>query len=324
LLCFSPANIRQSNTIVHTSFTNTILIISIFEKSIVYPMKNLFLVLLLFLPALSQAQELKSYQLYDSRGKSVSFGKMINSLKDYDVVLFGEHHNNSINHWLELKTAEALYGKVGSRLILGCEMYERDNQPAIDRYLNDDTDAKKLGEEARLWSNHSTDYLPILDFAKEKHLRMIATNVPRRYAAEVSKKGKDSLRLEPHEVAWVVKLPYEVSMETPGYDEMLKMMGDHAGTRAMNFVAAQAIKDATMAESILNHLSPGSLFYHYEGDFHSKEYGGIYWYLKKARPDLKIAVISVSESADPALKLPADFKRTEFNLVLPEDMTKTY
>lgn len=313
-----------SKPIRMTYFTHTILIISIFEKSIVNPMKNLFLSLLLIFPALVQAQELKPYQFYNSRGKAVTFGKMINSLKDYDVVLFGEYHNNSVNHWLELKTAEALFEKKGNRLILGCEMYERDNQEAIDRYLSGDINDEKLGEEARLWNNHKTDYLPILEFARQKKLLMIATNVPRRFAALVAKKGKDSLKLESHEVPWVVKLPYEVSMETPGYDEMLKMMGDHAGSRAMNFVAAQAIKDATMAESILNHLSPGTLFFHYEGDFHSKEHGGIYWYLKKARPELKIAVISISESADPALKLPSDFKKTEFNLVMPQDMTKTY
>ena len=286
-------------------------------------MKN-FVLTLLLLPSVMMAQELKPYQLYNAKGKKVDFGKMIKSLKGYDVVLFGEHHNNSINHWLELKTAGALYDYVGNNLIIGCEMYERDNQDAIDRYLSGEIDAKKLAEEGRMWNNHKTDYQPVLDFAKEKGLKMIATNVPRRYASEVAKKGQDSLKLEAHEIVWVAKLPFEVSLETPGYPEMMKMMGDHAGDRAMNFVAAQAIKDATMAESILQHWSPGKLFYHYEGDYHSKEYGGIYWYLKKANPNLKIAVISIAESKDRSLNLPSDFVKTEFNLVIPEDMTKTY
>lgn len=285
-------------------------------------MKNLIFIFLL-IPSLLTAQELKSYQLYNAKGKKVNFGRMIKSLKDYDVVLFGEHHNNSINHWLELKTAEALYAYVGSNIIIGCEMYERDNQEAIDKYLSGAIDAKQLAEEARLWPNHATDYKPILDFAKDKNLKMIATNVPRRYASEVARKGKDSLNLEPHEIAWVVQLPYEVDLKTPGYSEMLEMM-NHSGGKAENFVAAQAIKDATMAESILQHWTPGKLFYHYEGDYHSKQYGGIYWYLKKAKPDLKIAVISIAESEEANLKLPADFIKTEFNLVIPKDMTKTY
>jgi uncharacterized iron-regulated protein len=287
-------------------------------------MKKLFILTLLLFSGTLYAQELKSYQIYNAKGKTSDFGKMIKELDKYDIVLFGEYHNNSIVHWLQLKTTERLYENVGDNLMLGAEMFERDNQEAIDKYLKGETDDKKLAEEARLWKNHSTDYKPLLDFAKDKKLEMIATNVPRRYASIVAKKGQDSLMLEPHELAWVVKLPYEVTLETPGYEEMRKMMGDHAGSKAMNFVAAQAIKDATMAESILQHWTTGKLLLHYHGDFHSKQYGGIYWYLKKAKPELKIAVISLTESDSPKLALPADFIKTDFIIVIPKDMTKTY
>ncbi len=286
--------------------------------------KILFLLFISVAPLLTQAQELKSYQIYNSKGKATDFGKMVKDLAKYDVVLFGEHHNNSINHWLQLKATEALYAQVGDRLILGAEMFERDNQEAINRYLSGEIDAKKLTEDARLWNNHKTDYKPLLDFAKDKKLQMIATNVPRRYASTVAKKGQDSLILESHEIPWVVKLPFEVTLETPGYEEMKAMMGDHAGTRAMNFVAAQAIKDATMAESILQYWKSGNLLLHYHGDFHSKQYGGIYWYLKKANPNLKIAVISIGEADGGKLPLPEGFNKTEYNLVLPKDITKTY
>lgn len=287
-------------------------------------MKKLLLVLLLFVSGLLNAQELKSYQIYNSKGKTSDFGKMVKELGKYDIVLFGEYHNNSIVHWLQLKTTEKLYEAVGSDLLLGAEMFERDNQDAINKYLKGEIDDKKLAEEARLWKNHPTDYKPLLDFAKDKKLEMVATNVPRRYASIVAKKGQDSLILESHEIPWVVKLPYEVTLETPGYEEMKKMMGDHAGSRAMNFVAAQAIKDATMAESILKHWSEGKHLLHYHGDFHSKQYGGIYWYLKKAKPELKIAVISLIESDNSKLPLPGDFIKTDFNIVIPNDMTKTY
>ena len=39
---------------------------------------------------------------------------------------------------------------------------------------------------------------------------------------------------------------------------MKTMMGDHADDlKVMNFISAQAVKDATMAESIINNLEPG-------------------------------------------------------------------
>jgi uncharacterized iron-regulated protein len=107
---------------------------------------------------------------------------------------------------------------------------------------------------------------------------------------------------------------------------MKKMMGDHAeGTKVMNFISAQATKDATMAESILKNHAGRKNIIHYNGNYHSKEFGGIYWYIKQKNPTLKMAVISVFESEDPELKVPAkDYIPTDFNLVIPEDMTKTF
>src|SRR5690606_22637533 len=112
------------------------------------------------------------------------------------------------------------------------------------------------------------------DFAKENKLKFIATNIPRRYASIVAKKGLDSLNtIIENEKSFMMELPVEVTLETPGYREMVEMMGDHAGASAMNFVSAQAVKDATMAESISKNLEKGKLFIHYNGDYHSKEFG---------------------------------------------------
>ena len=280
--------------------------------------------MILFLSKILMAQSLSAYKIYNEKGKTQSFEKMIKQLASYDVVLVGEYHNNAIVHWLELNIAKHLDATSKKKIMIGAEMYERDNQEALNNYVNNKIDEKGLGAAARLWKNHATDYLPILNFAKDKKIPFIATNVPRKYASIVAKKGVDSLVLSNEEKPWVVKLPFEVSLETPGYQEMFKMMGDHAGAQAMNFVSAQAIKDATMAESILKYWQPGNLFIHFHGDFHSKQFGGIYWYLKKVNASLKVAVISLAESDDIKLPLPNDFIKTSFNIVIPSDMTKTY
>ncbi len=285
--------------------------------------------IVLFSSTMLQAQELKAFQFYNQKQKPVTFDKTVNALKKYDIVLFGEHHNNSVNHWLQLRLTKALYEKVGDRLILGAEMFERDNQAVLDEYLNDKITVKELNEKARLWTNNKTDYQPLVDFAKANKLRFIAGNVPRRYASIVAKQGLDSLNtIHASELKWMAKIPITLDYNAPGYPEMLKMMADHAGTKAKQFVAAQAIKDATMAESILNNYTQGQLFIHFNGDYHSKNYGGIYWYLKNARPDLNVAVIEVIESEDGDLKINTvsleSFVPTEFILVLPSDMTKTY
>ncbi|HET8572844.1 MAG TPA: ChaN family lipoprotein [Edaphocola sp.] len=283
--------------------------------------------LLLSVP-FSHAQELRAYRVYNGKGKAVSFAKMIKKLSRYDIILFGELHNNSINHWLELKTAEALYRQTGGNLMLGAEMFERDNQDAINRYLDGRTDSHQLAEEARLWPNFKTDYQPLLDFTRQHHLQFVATNIPRRYAAIVAKYGMDSLnKLPDTEKKYMARLPVKVDLATPGYKEMEALMKEHAGDKVMNFISAQAVKDATMAESIDNSRKKGVVFLHINGNYHSKEHGGIYWYLvkeKKWLQSLKVAVISVDLSDSDRLTLPGGAHLTEFNIVLPENMTATY
>lgn len=284
-------------------------------------------ILLIFclLQLVASAQSLKSYQIYNKSKDTTSFGEMIKALSNYDVVLFGEYHNNSMIHWLELKTEEALYKYKGDQLVLGAEMFERDNQQQLDSFLLGTIDEKQLGKSARLWPNFHTDYKPLVDFAKEKQLRFIATNIPRSYAAMVAKAGIDTLSgLPAGDRQYFANLPVKVDMSTPGYTEMLSMVKEHAGDKGMNFVAAQASKDATMAESILQNRKDRELFLHFNGDYHSKEYGGIYWYLKESKKKLKVAVISVAESDSDFLYLPDGFVATEFNIVIPADMTKTY
>ena len=290
-------------------------------------MKNIFIVILLASFYSVNAQNLKAFQFYNQKGKEIKTEKLAKELAEYDVVFFGENHNSSINHWLQLKITEALFAKKNGQLILGAEMFERDNQSQLDHYLSGKFDAKTLKDSARLWNNYATDYKPLVDFAKDKKLKFIATNVPRRYASQTAKEGLESLtKLGEKDQSYIAQLPIKVTLDTPGYPEMKKMMGDHAeGTKVMNFISAQAIKDATMAESILKNFEPGKTFIHYNGNFHSKEFGGIYWYIKQKNPNLKMAVISVFESEDPELKIPEkEYIPTDFNLIIPTDMTKTY
>ncbi len=288
--------------------------------------KYIFFTFFIFQVSFLNAQEVKPFQFYNQKGKTVKFDKMIKDLANYEVVFIGEHHNNSINHWLQLRITKALFEQKNGQLTLGAEMFERDNQTQLNDYLSGKLDEKVLKDSMRLWNNYETDYRPLVDFAKENNLKFIATNIPRRYASIVARKGLDSLNtVTEKEKVWMMQLPVEVTLETPGYPEMKEMMGDHAGPNAMNFVSAQAVKDATMAESIFKNLEKGKLFIHYNGDYHSKQYGGTVWYLKNLNPELKIAVISVFESEDDALPLPTeDFIPTEYNLVIPADMTKTY
>ena len=205
---------------------------------------------------LSFSQDKKPYQVFDKNGKKASYEKILKAGGKSDVILFGEYHNNSVVHWLQLELTKDLAKK--KNLVLGAEMLEADNQTQVNQYLNDEINQKGLDSLARLWNNYKTDNKPLVDFAKEKKLNFIATNIPRRYASMVFRKdliALDSLSLE--EKSWIAPLPIEFDINLPGYQSMMQMQGGHAGDKMPK---AQAIKDATMAYFIHKNRKENSVF----------------------------------------------------------------
>ena len=49
-------------------------------------------------------------------------------------------------------------------------MFEQDQQGVVDRYLSGELNEKQFKDSCRLWENYTTDYKPLLDFAKDKKL----------------------------------------------------------------------------------------------------------------------------------------------------------
>jgi uncharacterized iron-regulated protein len=266
------------------------------------------------------AQDKVSYQLFTKNGKKTTYSKLLKTTTETEIVLFGEYHNNSVVHWLQLELTKDIAQK--KELILGAEMLEADNQIQVNQYLKGEINQKQLDSTARLWSNYKTDYKPLVDFAKEKNIPFIATNIPRRYASIVFKKGLEELQNLPEEdKSWIAPLPIEFDLNLPGYKSMLDMQGGHAGDKMPK---AQAIKDATMAYFIDKNLKKNTLFIHYNGTYHSDNFEGISWYLKKRNPNRNIITIATVEQKD-ILKLEREhYNKADFILVIDEDATKTY
>ena len=280
-------------------------------------MKNILFILSIFLCGEGFSQE--AFAFFTQNGKRTSYRKLLRKSKKADIVLFGEYHNNPIAHWLEVKLTKDLLGK--RSLILGAEIFERDNQDALDGYLEGTIDQKGLDTLARLWKNYKTDYKPWVDLAKREKLPIVATNIPRKYANLVYKKGLQALDTLPSaERKWIVSLPFPYDGNLSQYEKMKKM----ARHNSENLPMAQAIKDATMAESIETHYKKGSLFLHLNGSYHSDFFQGIYWYLRRRNPNLKILTIStLSQSSLKKLSSEA-YGQADFILVVDEDMTGSY
>lgn len=283
-------------------------------------MKKIVLLLtFLFLTNTAFSQK-KAYVIYSPKGKKVSYKKMLKTLAKKDIVLFGEQHNNPISHWLQFEVTSDLNNS--RKLILGAEMIEADNQLELNNYLAEKITYKELDSLARLWPNYKTDYAPLVNIAKEKQLKFIATNIPRRYASMVYKKGfgvLDSLPLK--EKNWIAPLPIPFDSELPTYKNILKMMGEHGSPE---LVMAQAIKDATMAYFILKNYKEGSLFMHYNGAYHSDSYEGILWYLKREKSNANYATLSTVIQDNVNVLLEENLNKADFIICVDSNMTTTY
>ncbi len=87
---------------------------------------------------------------------------------------------------------------------------------------------------------------------------------------------------------------------------------------------AQAIKDATMAYFISQNYSENTIFLHFNGAYHSQNYEGIIWYLKKYMPEIKIMSINtVVQDTINNLK-EKYFNSADYIIVVDEDVTNTY
>ena len=233
--------------------------------------------------------ELKAFQIFTASGKKANFNKMVKVLSEKNFVFFGEEHNNTIAHWLQLELSQQLYLIHKRKLVLGGEMFEADNQYILDEYLSGYISPRNFQNEMRLWSNYNTDYKPLVELAKAEKIPFVATNIPRRYANMTYKKGIESLNvLSDLAKSFIVPLSsFKFDSTITCYKEMVSM--EHGG---LNMAKAQAIKDATMAHFISKYSNPTTHFLHFNGSYHSNNREGIVYYLKQKVEDELIGTIT--------------------------------
>ena len=281
------------------------------------------LLVLVFFVSVAFKTDKPAYFLFNQKGKDVKYEKLLKAASEADIVLFGESHDNAIAHWLQLELTKDLYEIKTDKLVLGAEMFESDNQVILNEYLSGLISQSSFEKEARLWPNYKTDYKPLVEFAKTNNLPFVASNVPRRYASLVNKKGFEGLEeLSDEAKAFIPPLPITYDPELNCYKSMMEMegMGPHI---TPNFPKAQAIKDATMAHFILENWSKDQLLIHYHGSYHSENFESIFWYLKQANPNLNIVTIHTVSQDDVSELLEENIGKADFTICVDEDMTKT-
>lgn len=255
-----------------------------------------------------------NYRIYSvGQQKEVSLSDIVKDMESFDVVFFGEEHNDSVTHYLENKLFEMLYAEYGKQMTLSLEMFDRDVQGVMNEYLVDAIREKNFLKDARVWSNYR-DYRPMVEFAKKNQLDVICANAPTRYTNLAGRKGQEALRYLPDGAhRHFAPLPYD----TASGDYYDKLMGLTSHTPAasstdakkpapamsmggFNLIVAQSLWDATMAYSIAEHLKAyrNKKIMQVNGRFHSDEGFAIVTQLYNYRPKTRSMVISCGSTED--------------------------
>ncbi|GAC1373218.1 MAG: hypothetical protein NVS3B25_02120 [Hymenobacter sp.] len=287
------------------------------------------LLLSLLLPSLAFIGDRPAYRLFTATGQPADYDQMLAELAQADVVLFGEQHNDVMAHWLERQvTKDLLHLKKPGQLVLGLEMFERDVQPLVAQYAAGSLADTAFERQARPWPNYATDYRPLLQLARERHVPIIGTNAPRPFAQAVARGSLKILdQLPVNDRALLAPLPLRVDYDLPGYKNMAAMFGGDSqahGGGAQNIIQAQALKDATMAYFIRASCQQGQTLLHLNGSYHSDHHDGIVAYLRQYAPRLRVRTLSVVTQEQLQALEKDQLNVADYVVVVPADASKSY
>ena len=270
------------------------------------------------LPPAHPVLETASYvaqRVFDTRRKAFTdFESMLADLTRADAVFVGEQHDDPNTHRLELAVLEGLTRR-GAPVVVALEMFERDVQPVLDRYTAGAMGEDEFLKASRPWPAYATDYRPLVEFARAHKLTVVASNLPRRIAADAGKSGLAVLEHLGSDRALVAR---EVSCPASGsyFDRFAQAMGGHAAATS-NFYYAQCLKDETMGESVADAFQKSAdrvTVVHVNGAFHSDFRQGTAESARRRMPGRRIAVVSMLPVADLDTVAPddEDIKRADY------------
>ena len=242
------------------------------------------------------------YQLLNPEYRPISLAQMTATASNADVVFIGEYHGNHASHLLQAELLAALHKQQSQSpkkrpMILSMEQFERNQQEIVNLYLDNKIGERQLITKAPTWNNYKGSYRPLVEYAKQHKMPVIAANAPGDIVRCIGKQGSKYLdKLPAKQRLMVAAQPF---VEVDGYSKkFFGVMGltGHVKTtsRLYQSYQAQLARDNTMAESISKALqaSPKAQVVHLNGSFHSAEHLGTVGALKRLKPALKVVVIT--------------------------------
>lgn len=228
------------------------------------------------------------------------------------VILVGETHTRLDHHLVQLEILKLLDKKSATKspgLAIGVEWFQRPDQKHLDAYIAGDISEQEMLELTGYFEHWRYDYRlyrPILQYAREHNIPVIALNAPKELSHALSTSGFDGLSAE-----LKAQLPGSYDWSDKAYEKRLRKIfdrhPDYPG-KFEDFLRGQLTWDESMAETAAHYLeaNPESRMLLFAGSGHIAYGSGIPNRIKR-RIDVEQFSILVSDDYLPVSENMADF-----------------
>ena len=174
---------------------------------------------------------------------------LIPALSERRVILIGESHDRFDHHLIQLEIIRGLHA-IDPKLAIGMEAFQQPFQNHLDDYVAGELSKQELLRETEYYQRWGYDfrlYEPILSFAREHRLPLIALNLPEELTQKVGKQGIDGLSDEER-----AGIPDEIDRSDSVYqgrlEEIFNLHPQRNRQSFDHFLEVQLLWDEGMAE----------------------------------------------------------------------------
>jgi uncharacterized iron-regulated protein len=187
-------------------------------------------------------------------GDQQTLAELTTQLADKRAIFIGEVHDRLEHHQNQLRIIQSLYARYPD-LAIGVEYFQQPFQPYLDDYIAGRIGEKEMLIKTEYFKRWQLDYRllqPIFQFAREKHIPVLALNVSDEIHNKVFKDGMKSL--SPKERS---QTPAEIEPASEHYLQRLKTIFDShpRGNDFATFVEGVLLWDSSMADTAARYLN---------------------------------------------------------------------
>jgi uncharacterized iron-regulated protein len=261
------------------------------------------------LPATVSGKHVQSTIVDLHTQRIIPFETLADTVAQADIVAISEEHYHPDIQAFALRMLQALAQRRPAHLALALEFLERDQQSAVDEYGRGSIDAETLKTRLGASAAFMRYYFPLIDYARQQGLPVLAMNVPRRIARQVAREGLQPTlqQLGDQERAY---LPETLSIASPLYRtyflDAVATQHSIQGEQAERMVDAAHLKDETMAACLTRFFEQHADFtvLAIAGRFHFDYGKAIPALLQQRRPQLRTSrITTIAVDADSVIDL---------------------